>query len=238
MKQNGLTHSAPVVEGAKLQLPGVKLSGIERNGITMIDLRIDAPQSPLPDAFASLASVTLPEYERLNWYVIYTCPRHEKSVAHQIDQRSIPCFLPLYRSVRRWKDRRKELELALFPGYVFVRFALKDRLRVLQLPGAVRLVSFNGQPAVLPETEIEQLRQRLSCGGRLEPHPYLCVGRRVRVCAGPMQGLEGIILRRKDRCRVVFSLDLILRSVAVEVDESDVEPVAEARSSKLTSSHN
>lgn len=160
----------------------------------------------------------------LNWYALYTCPRHEKCVAQQIEQRSISCFLPLYRSVRRWKDRRKELELALFPGYVFVRLAMKDRLRVLQLPSAVRLVSFNGQPAVLPETEIDQLRERLA-QGRVEPHPYLRVGRRVRVCGGPMQGLEGIIVRRKDRCRVVFSLDLIMRSVAVEVDESDVEPV-------------
>jgi transcription antitermination factor NusG len=162
----------------------------------------------------------------LNWYALYTCPRHEKCVAQQIEQRSISCFLPLYRTVRRWKDRRKELELALFPGYVFVHLALKDRLRVLQLPSAVRLVSFNGQPAVLPESEIDQLRERLA-RGTVEPHPYLRVGRRVRVCGGPMQGLEGIIVRRKDRCRVVFSLDLIMRSVAVEVDESDVEPVAQ-----------
>src|SRR5580692_3240726 len=123
--------------------------------------------------------------DQSSWYALYTCPRHEKRVVQQIEQHRISCFLPLYRSVRRWKDRHKELELALFPGYVFVRFALKDRLRVLQLPGAVRLVSFNSQPAVLPDTEIEQLRQRLAYGGRLEPHPYLCVGRRVRVCAGP-----------------------------------------------------
>jgi transcription antitermination factor NusG len=161
------------------------------------------------------------------WYALYTCPRHEKCVAQQIEQRRIDCFLPLYRSVRRWKDRRKELELALFPGYVFVRLALPERFRVLQLPSAVRLVSFNGQPAALPEGEIEQLRERLSRGGCVEPHPYLRVGRRVRVRGGPMQGLEGIIVRRKDRCRVVFSLDLIMRSVAVEVDESDVEPASE-----------
>jgi len=163
-----------------------------------------------------------------NWYALYTCPRHEKRVAQQIEQRSIACFLPLYRSVRRWKDRRKELELALFPGYVFVRLAFEDRLRVLQLPSVVRLVSFNGRPAALPEGEIEQLRERLARGGRMEPHPYLPVGRRVRVCGGPMQGWEGIIVRRKDRCRVVFSLDLIKRSVAVEVDEADVEPVSES----------
>jgi len=165
----------------------------------------------------------------VNWYALYTCPRHEKCVAQQIEQRNISCFLPLYRSVRRWKDRRKELELALFPGYVFVRLELKDRMRVLQLPSVVRLVSFNGEPAVLPEAEIEGLRERLSRGGCVEPHPYLNVGRRVRVSAGPMAGLEGIIVRRKDRCRVVFSLDLLMRSVAVEVDEADVEPVADSK---------
>src|SRR5271167_5184425 len=115
------------------------------------------------------------------WFALYTCPRHEKHVAKQIEERHISCFLPLYRSVRRWKDRRKELELALFPGYVFVQLALRDRLRVLQLPSVVRLVSFNGQPAVLPGAEIDQLRQRLARGGCLEPHPYLRVGRRVRV---------------------------------------------------------
>jgi transcription antitermination factor NusG len=164
-----------------------------------------------------------------NWYALYTWPRHEKCVAQQIELRSIPFFLPLYRSVRRWKDRRKELELALFPGYVFVQLGLEDRLRVLQLPSAVHLVSFNNQPAALPESEIEGLRQRISAGGRVEPHPYLCVGRRVRVRCGPMQGLEGIIVRRKDRCRVVFSLDLIMRSVAVEVDESEVEPIADTK---------
>lgn len=182
----------------------------------------ETPISTVPLSSAGDASA-------LNWYALYTCPRHEKCVAQQIEQRSISCFLPLYRSMRRWKDRRKELELALFPGYVFVRLALQDRFRVLQLPSAVRLVSFNGQPAVLPEAEIDQLRHRLAHGGCMEPHPYLRVGRRVRVCGGPMQGLEGIIVRRKERCRVVFSLDLIMRSVAVEVDEGDVEPVGESK---------
>jgi transcription antitermination factor NusG len=186
---------------------------------------MNVPETPM-----SAAPANLPEDRAgLNWYALYTCPRHEKCVAQQIEQRSISCFLPMYRSVRRWKDRRKELELALFPGYVFVQLALRDRFRVLQLPSVVRLVSFNGQPAVLPEAEIDQLRQRLSRGSCMEPHPYLRVGRRVRVCGGPMQGLEGIIVRRKERCRVVFSLDLIMRSVAVEVDEGDVEPVSESK---------
>ena len=120
--------------------------------------------------------------------------------------------------------------MALFPGYVFVRMQLKDKLRVLQLPSVVSLVSFNGQPAALPLEEIENLRERLASSGSLAachvtPHPYLQVGRRVRVHSGAMQGLEGIIVRRKDSCRVVFSIDLIMRSVAVEVDEADLEPL-------------
>jgi transcription antitermination factor NusG len=159
-----------------------------------------------------------------NWYALYTAPRHEKCVAEQIERRGIECFLPLYRSVRRWKDRRKELDLVLFPGYVFVQIALENRLRVLQVPGAARLVTFNGHPAVLPEDEIESLRIRLSGSHRMEPHPYLSVGRRVRVRSGPLKGLEGIIQRTKDHCRIIFSIDLIMRSIAVEVDEADVEP--------------
>ena len=159
-----------------------------------------------------------------SWYALYTCPRHEKRVAEQIKQRRISCFLPLYRSVRRWKDRRKELELALFPGYVFVRIALKDRLRVLQMASVVRFVSFNGHPVPLPDREIESLMNGLSSGVRAEPHPYLKLGRSVRVRYGPLAGAQGILVRRKDKFRVVLSLDLIMRSVAVEVDEADIEP--------------
>jgi transcription antitermination factor NusG len=159
-----------------------------------------------------------------SWYALYTCPRHEKRVAEQIEQRRISCFLPLYRSVRRWKDRRKELELALFPGYVFVRVGMQDRLRVLQLPSVVRFVSFNGQPVPLPEAEIESLRRGLDGCVRMAPHPYLQVGRRVRVSNGPMAGLEGILRRRKEGLRLVVSIEMLMRSVAVEVDEADVDP--------------
>lgn len=157
-----------------------------------------------------------------HWYALYTSPRHEKRVADQINRQGIACFLPLYRSIRRWKDRRKELALVLFPGYVFVRMTRQNRLRVLQLPGAVRIVTFNGQPATLPEEEIENLRSRLA-SGNIEPHPYLTAGRRARVRSGPLQGLEGIILRTKERCRIVLSIHLIMRSIAVEVDDGDLE---------------
>lgn len=158
-----------------------------------------------------------------NWYALYTCPRHEKRVAQQIEQRHISCFLPLYRSVRRWKDRRKELELALFPGYVFVRIAPQNRLHVLKVPGVVRLVTFNGLPSALPESEIESLRRGLAGHVRMTPHPYLQVGRRVRVRSGPLAGLEGILRRRKEGLRLVVSIEMLARAVAVEVDEADVD---------------
>lgn len=158
-----------------------------------------------------------------HWYALYTRARHEKRVAEQIERRRLSCFLPMYRSVRRWRDRRKELQLAIFPGYVFVQMSLSSKLQVLEVPGVVQFVSFNGKPAALPAEEIEALRSRLSDSGKVEPHPYLRAGRKVRVRSGPFQGLEGILLRRKDRCRFIFSIDLIQRSLAIEVDEADLE---------------
>ncbi len=199
----GLAHRDPVSEGAKLRLVMTQLWAEETTAGKTAEAPASAPQE--------------------DWYALYTFPRHEKLVAEQVEQHRFTSFLPVYRSVRRWKDRRKELELALFPSYVFVRMDLQDRLRVLQLPGVVRMLYFNGQPAAIPAEQIEVLRNRLSGADRIEPHPYLKRGRRVRVRSGPMQGLEGIVVRRKDRCRIVFSVELLQRSVAMELDESDLE---------------
>jgi transcription termination/antitermination protein NusG len=156
------------------------------------------------------------------WYAAHTSANHEKRVAEQLGVRSVEHFVPLYESVRRWKDRKVRLELPLFPGYVFVRLALHDRLRVLQVPGVARLVGFNGLPCALPDSEIEALKAGLAGGIRAEPHPYLKVGRRVRVIAGPLAALTGILVRRRSGARVVVSVDLIRRSVAVEVDDADL----------------
>lgn len=170
-------------------------------------------------------AIRLPEeYEREYWYAIYTCPRHEKRVAEQMKARHLEGFLPVYRALHRWKDRIKQLELALFPGYVFVRLALRDRLRVLEIPSVVSFVSFQGKPAPLPQDEIESLRRGLMGCVRMEPHPYLQSGCRVRVRSGPMSGLEGILLKRKEGLRLVVSVEILMRAVAVEVDEADVEP--------------
>jgi transcription antitermination factor NusG len=158
------------------------------------------------------------------WYAAYTCTHHEKRVAQQLSERHIENFLPLYRSVRRWKDRRKEVDLPLFPGYVFVHIAFEDRLRVLRLPGVVQIVSFNGKAAVLPAEEIETLRSGLKQHVYVEPYPYLRVGRKVRIVQGPLAGLEGILVRKKEGFRLVISVNAIMRSLAVEVDFLDVRP--------------
>ena len=159
------------------------------------------------------------------WYAVSVRPRHEKVVTRHLEHQGVNCFLPVYRSVRRWKDRRKELDMALFPGYVFVNPNPRDRLGVLRAPGVLRFVTFQGQPAALPDSEIRALKSSLSAGLRPQPHPYLRQGTKVRVKRGPLVGAEGIMIRRKERFRLVLSIDLIMRSVIFEVDEADVEPL-------------
>lgn len=165
------------------------------------------------------------QYCEAHWYAAYTSANHEKRVAGQLDARSVEHFLPLYASVRRWKDRRITLKQPLFPGYVFVRIPLRDRLRVQQIPGVAYLVGFNGAPAPLRDDEIELLRLTMNGPTRIQPHPYLIRGCRVRIRYGPMRGLEGVLLRRSKPIRVVLSVNLIASSVAVEVDASDVERI-------------
>ena len=177
----------------------------------------------IPNHHVVLPSSRPPSIEPL-WYAAYTSANHEKRVAQQLRIRNVQHFLPLYTSVRQWKDRRVALMLPLFPGYVFVRIALLDMLRVLQVPGVARVVGFGGRPAALPEEEIDALRAALGRGLRAEPHPFLRSGRRARIKAGPLAGLEGILVRRKNRTRLVLSVELIQRSVQVEIEQADLEP--------------
>ncbi len=162
-----------------------------------------------------------------HWYAAYTRANHERRVTYRLAECGVDCFLPQYESVRNWKDRRVRLQMPLFPGYVFVQLALRNRLHVLQqVPGIVRLVGFNGVPAHLPEEDIRILRSGLSRDPWVVPHPYLSTGRRVRISAGPFVGLEGILRRKKSNLRVIVSLELIQRSVAVDVDSADVVPLS------------
>jgi len=159
------------------------------------------------------------------WFAAYTTTRHEKAVAEHFAMREIEAFLPLYRAQRLWKNGCKmNLELPLFPSYVFVRVRARERVRVLEVPGVVSLVSTAGRPVPLPEADIEALRSSLPFI-RCEPHPFLVIGERVRIKRGSLEGIEGILVRKKGMLRVVISLDLIMKSVAVEVDANDVEPI-------------
>ena|SRR5208283_1492359 len=160
------------------------------------------------------------------WYAAYTCANHEKRVAQQAERRSLESFLPLYESVRRWKDRRVRLQLPLFPGYVFVRLSLRNRLQVLQIPGVARLVGFEGHPTPVPDEDVEAIRAWLAGPYAIQPHRYIQRGQRVRVLSGPLAGLTGIVVRQKKCRHFVISLDLLMRSVSVELDSSDLAPLA------------
>jgi transcription antitermination factor NusG len=162
------------------------------------------------------------------WFAAYTTPRHEKHVAEMLAERNIESFLPLYQTVRQWKKSSPvTLDIPLFPCYLFVRIHRTARGTVLGLPGVVSIVGSSKEPWPLPQLEIEALRLGAQAG-KVEPHPYLKVGDRVRVKAGSMAGVEGILIRRKNEMRFVLTLDAIMRSVSVEVEASDLEPVDES----------
>jgi transcription antitermination factor NusG len=174
-------------------------------------------------------SSSLHEIENLaigefKWYALYTCPRHEKVVQQQLNTKAIESYLPLYRSLRRWKDRKATLELPLFPGYLFVRIPISARLRVLTVAGVVRIISFNGQLACLSDQEIQALKTSIALRAA-EPYPYLVEGKRVRITTGPLSGLCGVVIRRKGKLRVVVSIHSIMQSFAVELDAADAELV-------------
>lgn len=159
------------------------------------------------------------------WYAVYTKPCHEKRVAEHLQIRSVEMFLPLYRSARRWNNGCKvNLERALFPGYVFVCILPNERVRVLELSGVVSIVGTAREPTPLPTEYIERLRSGLRLVNA-QPHPGLAIGERVRICRGPLEGMSGTVTRERNGFRVVLTVDLIMKSVAVEVSVDDVEPI-------------
>jgi transcription antitermination factor NusG len=163
------------------------------------------------------------------WHALYTRHQHEKTVAHVLSCKGFEVFLPLYWAVHRWKDRDKQVWLPLFPCYVFLHGGLWRQLDLLSTPG-IHFVVTNGEgPAVLSTAEIGAIRQMIEGGARVEPHPFLKVGDRVRVKAGPLTGVEGFLVRKKNRFRLVVSVELLGRSAAAEVDASILERVMSGR---------
>ncbi len=152
-------------------------------------------------------------------------PRHEKQVAVHLRHCEIEPYVPVYKSLRRWNNRQRvELDLPLFPGYVFVNVSPEYRRKVLAIPGVRGFVTFNGPPAEVSASDIESLRIALD-ELRVEPHPFLKIGQRVRIRYGPFLGKEGVLVKKRDRFRVVLSVDMFMQAMAVELEAADLELV-------------
>lgn len=157
-----------------------------------------------------------------HWFAIWTRSRHERAVCEQLDRRQVEAFLPTITKWSRWKDRRKRVEWPLFPGYCFARFDPRERLPVLQTPGLVRIVSQFGEPAPIPDHEIEGIRLLVESDLAYDPCPLIREGSVVEVTHGPLRGVIGRLVRKQERARLVLSVDLIGQAVSVEVDAGDV----------------
>jgi transcription antitermination factor NusG len=160
-----------------------------------------------------------------NWHALFTRYQHEKSVAFALSNKRHEVYLPLYRSVRRWQDRDKQLLFPLFPCYVFIRAGMDRQLQILTTPGVIHIVGWGGNPAIVPQTQLDGVRQIIESCLTVETHPYLQSGDRVRVKTGPLMGLEGILTRKKGLARLVVSMEMLGRAAAVEVDVLNVERI-------------
>ncbi len=155
---------------------------------------------------------------RPEWFALTVKPNREKTAALALECKGLRSYLPVYRARRRWSDRIRELDLPLFTGYVFCRFLEAERSRVLATPAVTSVVGFGRRPEPVGEEEIEAIQKMLASGLLVEPWPFLRVGERVRIESGSLCGLEGILKQVKDAWRVVVGVELLQRSVAVEID--------------------
>ena len=165
---------------------------------------------------------------RLSWYALQVRTRKEAYVASQIQGQGFECLLPTYKSIRKWSDRVKELEQPLFPGYLFCRFDFQNRRSVITTPGVLQIVGFGRTATPVADEEIRGLQLAASSDMPKQPWPYLEIGQRVQVIYGTLTGLEGILVNVKGNHRVVLSVTLLQRSVAMEVETSWLTPVQEA----------
>ncbi len=159
------------------------------------------------------------------WFAVYTRSRHEKVAQKELQKKGIETFLPLRTVVRQWSDRKKKIEEPLFKGYLFVRASLSQRFSVLNSVGVVRFVTLGAEPAEVPEKDIWAMQRFVEENIEMDPFPYLKIGERVYVKSGPFKGAEGFIVRKDRHCRLVISLDMLMQSVSVQIDQACVEPV-------------
>jgi transcription antitermination factor NusG len=175
---------------------------------------------------------------KLPWFALQVRARQEASVGEQLKSQGYERFLPFYKLRKRWSDRIKEIEAPLFPGYLFCRFNPHNRLPILKTPGIIQIVGFNNVPAMVDENEILSIQRLVLSGIQHQPCPFLAIGDRVRISAGPLLGLEGLLTDIKGSHRLVLSVSLLQRSVAVEIDSAFITPLprtAVRRSEKVVS---
>lgn len=158
------------------------------------------------------------------WFAVYVTSRHEKRIAQHFQVRRIEHFLPLYAAQRKWKDgSRPCISFPLFPNYLFVRITYSKRVSVLEVPGVLWIVGNGNESSSIPDGYMNFLRESLAAG-KIEPHPYLVTGKMVRIKSGALAGMQGVLVTKKNAFRVVVTLELIQRSMAVELDLADLEP--------------
>lgn len=170
---------------------------------------------------------------KLNWFALRTRPRAEKVVADALRGKGYEEFLPLHLERRRWSDRIATVEMPLFPGYVFCRFDAQQRLPILTTPGVLLVVGIGKTPEPIDDTEIDSLRVLVDSRLQLQAWPYLHIGQRIQIVAGPLTGAEGILLAVKNQNRLVVSVTLLQRSVAVEIPENCAWPAARTADPEL-----
>ena len=161
----------------------------------------------------------------LHWYALRTRSRHEKIVRDQLANQGMEPLLPTVKRLSQWKDRKKEIEIPLFSGYCFVRFALQQKLPVLKTIGVVDIVGSGHCPEPIPDEEIAAIKALMTSVLPYDPHPYLHEGMQVEVVRGPLQGVHGILLRKEKRHRLVLGVRLIQQAAVVEIDVAGVVPV-------------
>jgi transcription termination/antitermination protein NusG len=159
------------------------------------------------------------------WYALAVKHQHENAVTSGLKETGFETLVPLYKSLRKWSDRTKQIDAPVFPGYVFAQFPYEDRVRVLRIPAVRNIVSFNGKPATLTPAELAGIRAAVELKLPLRPWPFLKPGDLVRIDRGPLKGLEGTLVQEKDCLRFVISVDMLQRSVAVEISPQMIVPL-------------
>ena len=168
-------------------------------------------------------AIVQPHEGEFYWFAIWTRSRHEQVVREQLERKHIEAFLPTVMRWSRWKDRKKQIDWPLFPGYCFARFDPKERLPVLKCTGVVNIISFQGELAPIPEHEINGIRQLVESELAYDPCPLIHEGDMVEVKHGPLKGVVGRLTRKGAHARLMLSVDLIGQAVSVEVDAADVK---------------